>query len=256
MPFIDTHAHIYDKQFKEDIAEVMERCLEAEVRQVFMPNIDHTSIDDMLELENRYPLQCNAMMGLHPCSVNKHFEQELYIVEEWLNRRSFIAVGEIGLDYYWDTSFKEQQKEAFSVQIDFAKQFQIPIVIHTRDSFEDAITIVEKKKNENLKGVFHCFTGTVEDAKRIASIGFHIGLGGVSTFKNAKLHEVIPEINLNTTVLETDSPYLAPVPNRGKRNEPAYIPLIARKIGEYKKLSQEEIGAVTTQSALALFKTP
>lgn len=254
MPFIDTHAHIYDSQFKDDIAEVMEHCLEADVRQVFMPNIDHTSIDNMLELESRYPQQCDAMMGLHPCSVNRHFEQELYVVEEWLNRRPFIAVGEIGLDYHWDTSFKEQQKEAFSIQIDFAKQFQIPIVIHTRDSFEDAIAIVEEKKDNNLKGVFHCFTGTVEDAKRIASIGFHVGLGGVSTFKNAKLNEVIPEIDLNTIVLETDSPYLAPVPRRGRRNEPAYIPLIAQKVAEYKKLSQEETGEITTQNALTLFK--
>lgn len=254
MPFIDTHAHIYDKQFKEDIGEVLERCLEADVQRVYMPNIDHTSIDHMLELENRYPHHCWPMMGLHPCSVTRHFERELYVVEEWLNRRSFIAVGEIGLDYYWDTTFKEQQKEAFRIQINLAKQYRVPIVIHTRDSFEDAITIVEEKKEDLLTGVFHCFTGSAEEAERIAKLGFYVGLGGVSTFKNAKMDQVIPNIDLNTVVLETDSPYLAPVPHRGKRNEPAYIPFIAQKIAEYKHLSLEEIAEKTTQNAYTLFK--
>lgn len=254
MPFIDSHAHIYDKQFKDDIGEVLERSLEADVQRIYMPNIDHTSIDRMLELENRYGDQCWPMMGLHPCSVNKHFERELYVVEEWLNRRSFVAVGEIGLDYYWDTTFKEQQKEAFRVQVDFAKHYKIPIVIHTRDSFEDAITIVEEKKDDSLTGVFHCFTGSSKDAERIAKIGFYVGLGGVSTFKNAKMDQVIPAIDLNTVVLETDSPYLAPVPHRGKRNEPAYIPLIAQRIAEYKQWGLEEIAEKTTQNALNLFK--
>lgn len=254
MPFIDTHAHIYDKQFKDDIGAVLERCLEADVQRVYMPNIDHASIDNMLELEERYPHQCWPMMGLHPCSVIKHFERELYVVEEWLNRRPFVAIGEIGLDYYWDTTFQEQQKEAFRIQINLAKQYRIPIVIHTRESFEDAIAIVEEKKDESLTGVFHCFTGTAEEAEQVARIGFYVGLGGVSTFKNAKMDQVIPDIDLSTIVLETDSPYLAPVPHRGKRNEPAYISLIARKIAEYKQVSLEEIAEKTTQNAFTLFK--
>ncbi len=254
MSFIDTHAHIYDQQFKEDIADVLERCAEADVQRIYMPNIDHTSIDAMLELENRYPQQCVPMMGLHPSSVRKHFESELYKVEEWLNRRPFAAVGEIGLDYYWDTSFKEQQKEAFRVQIDFAKQFRIPIVIHTRESFEDAIAIVEEKMEDTLTGVFHCFTGTSEEAERIVKAGFHIGLGGVSTFKNAKLDMVIPTIPIHAIVLETDSPYLAPVPHRGKRNEPSYIPLVAERVATYKQMALEEIAEKTTQNAFTLFK--
>ena len=253
MSFIDTHAHIYDKQFKEDIADVLERCQEADVQRIYMPNIDHTSIDDMLELENRYPAQCYPMMGLHPSSVTKHIEQELYLVEEWLNRRAFTAVGEIGLDYYWDTTFKEQQKEAFRIQIDFARQFKIPVVIHTRSSFEDAIAIIEEKKDEQLSGVFHCFTGTVEEAERIVKTGFYIGLGGVSTFKNAHMEKVIPDIASHAIVLETDSPYLAPVPHRGKRNEPAYIPLIAKKVAEYKQIEVEELAEITTQNAFTLF---
>lgn len=254
MPLIDTHAHIYDKQFKDDIGAVLERCLKADVQRVYMPNIDHASIDNMLELEERYPHQCWPMMGLHPCSVIKHFERELYVVEEWLNRRPFVAVGEIGLDYYWDTTFQEQQKEAFRIQIDLAKQYRIPIVIHTRESFEDAIAIVGEKKDESLTGIFHCFTGTAEEAEQVARIGFYVGLGGVSTFKNAKMDQVIPDIDLSTIVLETDSPYLAPMPHRGKRNEPTYIPLIARKIAEYKQVSLEEIAEKTTQNAFTLFK--
>ncbi len=254
MPFIDTHAHIYDKQFKEDISKAIERAHEAGIQRIYMPNIDRTSIDDMLALEDRYPGTCLPMMGLHPGSVNKHFEQELYLVEAWLHRRPFAAVGEIGLDYYWDTTFQAQQQEAFRIQIDWARQYQIPIVIHTRSSFEDAIAIVEEKKDEQLSGVFHCFTGTAEEAARIAEAGLYIGLGGVSTFKNAKMDEVIAGMDLDRMVLETDSPYLAPVPHRGKRNEPAYLPFIAQKVAACKKVSVEELAEKTTQNALTLFE--
>mgnify|MGYP006290124599 CR=1 FL=1 len=251
--FIDTHAHIYDSKFEEDISKVLENCQEAGVEQIYMPNIDHTSIDGMLELEHRYPAQCKPMMGLHPTSVKKNFEKELYIVEEWLQRRRFAAVGEIGLDYYWDTSFAEQQQEAFRIQIGWAKKFGLPIVIHTRDSFEDSIKIVEELHDERLRGVFHCFTGTVEEAKRIKAVGFYVGLGGVATFKNGGMDQVIPDIPAEQIVLETDSPYLAPVPYRGKRNEPTYIPLIAKKVAEYRQTDIEEIAEVTTSNATALF---
>lgn len=255
MTFIDTHAHIYDEKFKEDISEVLERCLEEGVEKIYMPNIDHTSIDGMLELENRNPQQCIPMIGLHPTYVTKDFEKELYLVEDWLSKRSFAAVGEIGLDYYWDKTFAEQQLEAFRIQIEWAKKYQIPIVIHTRDSFEDSIRLIEELHDDRLKGIFHCFTGSVEDAKRIKEVGFYVGLGGVSTFKNAKMDEVIPEIPLEQIVLETDSPYLAPVPKRGKRNEPAYIPLIAQKVAEYRKMELEELANTTTSNALSLFNS-
>lgn len=253
MTFIDTHAHIYDEKFKDDIGEVLERCREDGVEKIYMPNIDHTSIDGMMELETRYPAQCIPMMGLHPTSVKKNFEKELYLVEEWLSKRSFAAVGEIGLDYYWDTSFAEQQQEAFRIQIEWAKKYHLPIVIHTRDSFEDSIQIIEELHDDQLKGVFHCFTGSVEDAKRIKEVGFMVGLGGVSTFKNAKMDDVIPEIDPEHIVLETDSPYLAPVPHRGKRNEPTYIPIIANKIAEYRKMEVQTIAEKTTSNALSLF---
>ena len=253
MQFIDTHAHIYDPQFKEDIQEVLEKAQEADVRRIYMPNIDHTSIDPMLELEHRYPQQCIAMMGLHPCSVKKDFERELYQVEQWLSQRPFAAVGEIGLDYHWDITFKEQQQEALRVQIALAKQHHRPIVLHTRESLDDTLRIVEEHAEEGFIGVFHCFTGTAEEAQRITELGFYVGLGGVSTFKNAHMNEVIPDIDPKFIVLETDSPYLAPVPHRGKRNEPSYIPLIAQKIAEYRKVEVEEIAEQTTQNALKLF---
>ena len=253
MQFIDTHAHIYDSQFKEDIQEVLEKAQEADVHRIYMPNIDHTSIDPMLELEHRYPQQCLAMMGLHPCSVKKDFERELYQVEQWLSQRPFAAVGEIGLDYHWDITFKEQQQEALRVQIALAKQHHRPIVLHTRESLDDTLRIVEEHAGEGFTGVFHCFTGTVEEAQRITELGFYVGLGGVSTFKNAHMNEVIPDIDPKFIVLETDSPYLAPVPHRGKRNEPSYIPLIAQRIAEYRKVEVEEIAEQTTQNALKLF---
>lgn len=253
MEWIDTHAHIFDTQFKEDTEDMLARCLEAEVHQVYMPNIDRTTVDGMLELEHRFPQQCIPMMGLHPCSVKKDFEQELYLVEEWLNQRSFAAVGEIGLDYYWDTTFKEQQLEAFRIQIALAKKHRIPIVIHTRDSFEDAIQLVEELNTDELTGVFHCFTGSKEEAQRIGETGFYMGLGGVSTFKNSGMDQVIPHLDLDRVVLETDSPYLTPTPHRGKRNEPSYIPLIGKKVAEFTKNQPEAIAEKTTQNARKLF---
>ncbi|MEM9831104.1 MAG: TatD family hydrolase [Bacteroidota bacterium] len=253
MEWIDTHAHIYDEKFKDDIDDVLNRCQEVGINRIYMPNIDRTSIDAMLELEHRYPEQCVPMMGLHPCSVKKGFERELYLVEEWLDRRDFVAVGEIGLDYYWDMTFKEQQLDAFRIQIDLAKKHSLPIVIHTRDSLEDAIQIVEELNEDNFTGIFHCFTGSTEEGKRVTEAGFYLGLGGVSTFKNGGLNEVVPQLDREKIVLETDSPYLAPTPHRGKRNEPTYIPLIGEKIAEFTKIPPEEIAQLTTQNARRLF---
>ena len=254
MAFVDSHAHIYDQQFDEDIQDVMERCREAEVSTIYMPNIDHASIDAMLERELRYPAQCVAMMGLHPGSVKHDFERELYQVEAWLNQRSFAAVGEIGLDYYWDTTFKTQQQEALRIQIAFAKEHNLPLVLHTRDAFEDVVALIEEQA-EGLRGVFHCFTGTAEEAKRITDLGFYLGLGGVATFKNGGMGEVIPHLDRERVVLETDSPYLAPVPHRGRRNEPSHLPLVAKRVAELWDVNLEEVARQTSENARRLFGT-
>ncbi len=249
----DSHAHIYLKEFDNDRSEVLKRCIDNDIQKIYMPNIDHTSIDNMLEVEEKYPDQCISMMGLHPCSVKKDFEKELYTVESWLSKRAFAAIGEIGTDLYWDKTFWEQQKEAFTIQVKWAKQFELPIVIHCRDSIDQTIDLVEELKDEKLKGVFHCFTGSEEQAKRITNLGFHLGIGGVSTFKNGGMEKVIPELNLNSILLETDSPYLSPVPYRGKRNEPSYIPIIAERVAALKKITLEELKQATSSNAHNLF---
>ena len=237
--WVDSHAHIYLEDFDIDRIEMMKRCERADVRKIYMPNIDHTSIDDMLEVEAANPEQCIAMMGLHPCSVKKDFEKELYRVEDWLSKRKFAAIGEMGTDLYWDKSFWEQQQQAFDIQAAWARQYELPLVIHCRESIDETIALVEKNIDSKLKGVFHCFTGSIEQAKKIISLGFYLGLGGVSTFKNGGMDKVIPELDFNFVVLETDSPYLSPVPYRGKRNEPSYIPIIAEKIASLKEMPTE-----------------
>ncbi len=252
---IDTHAHIYLEDFQKDIEQVLDRAAEQGVYKIYMPNIDHTSIDNMMELEARYG-SCIAMMGLHPCSVKKDFEKELYQVEEWLSKRNFAAVGEIGTDLYWDRSFWPQQQEAFRIQLQWAKEYKIPAVIHCRESIDETIDLVAEKKDESLGGVFHCFTGNEDQAKRITDLGFYLGIGGVSTFKNGGLDKVLPAIDLNHIVLETDSPYLAPVPYRGKRNEPAHLKLITQRVADLKKCTIEEVQEVTTKNALTLFNQP
>lgn len=252
--YIDTHAHIYSDEFKPDLADLLRRCGELRIDKIFMPNVDHTSIDKMMEVEHQWPAQCYPMMGLHPCSVKKDFVRELYIVEEWLSKRKFSAVGEIGTDLYWDKSWWEQQQEALVIQINWAKKYQLPIVLHCRESLDETIEIIERLQDGNLKGVFHCFTGSADQAKRISKLGFLIGLGGVVTFKNGGLDKVLPEIDLQYAVLETDSPYLAPVPHRGKRNEPTYIPLISARIAQLMDCTLEDVQKATSQNALNLFK--
>lgn len=250
--FIDTHAHIYLEDFAVDRADMLAECEKQAVRRIYMPNIDHTSIDNMLELESRSPM-CVATMGLHPCYVKKDFERELYLVEEWLSKRKFAAVGEIGTDLYWDKTFWEQQQEAFTIQVNWAKQYNLPIIIHCRESIDETIALVEKLADGKLRGIFHCFSGTAAQAHRITKLGFLLGIGGVATFKNGGLDKVLPEVSLEHLVLETDSPYLAPVPYRGKRNEPSYIPLIAHKLADIKKISIDDIKSVTTSNACKLF---
>lgn len=250
---IDTHAHIYTEEFSEDIDEVISRSMESGISKILMPNIDHESIDLMLQLEEKYSSTCHAMMGLHPCSVKADFEKHLYEVEEWLGKRFFLAVGEMGTDLYWDKTFWQQQQEAFKIQCNLALKHKLPIVIHCRETIDETIKLVEEFADKGLKGVFHCFTGDIDQAKRITDLGFYLGIGGVATFKNGGLDQVIPRIDRSKIVLETDSPYLAPTPNRGKRNEPSYVRLVAEKVSTCLELSIEEVDTLTTSNANALF---
>ena len=251
--WVDTHAHIYAEEFGSDRETMMQRAEQKEVGRIYMPNIDHTSIDGMFELEQKYPSVCFPMMGLHPCYVKKDFEKELYLVESWLGKRKFSAVGEMGTDLYWDKTFWNQQVEAFTIQVGWAKKYNLPIVVHCRESIDQTIELVEKLQDGKLRGVFHCFTGSKEQAEKLVKLGFYLGIGGVPTFKKSGMENVIPHIPLDRIVLETDSPYLAPTPHRGKRNEPAYIPVIAQRIAELKNSNLSEVQTDTTENALKLF---
>lgn len=252
MIFSDTHTHIYDERLVADAGQI-QRAIDAGVTRMYMPNCDSGTIDGMLQLADQWPANCLPMMGLHPCYVKENYKEELEIVTDWLAKRKFHAVGEIGLDYYWDMTFKEQQHAAFEVQIDLALQYDLPIVIHSRESTQDCIDVVRKKQNGKLKGIFHCFSGTLEEAKQITALGFYLGIGGVVTYKKSTLPDVVREIALEHIVLETDAPYLAPVPYRGKRNESSYIPVIAAAIAEVKTIPIEEVAAVTTANSEKIF---
>jgi TatD DNase family protein len=250
---IDTHTHLYLPEFKEDIKDVIERARVQNVTKFYLPNIDSESINAMLELEKNFPDWCFSMMGLHPCSVKENYKQELAIMEEWLNKRKFWAVGEIGLDYYWDVQFKDQQIAAFNHQMDWALHYNLPIVIHSRNSLQDCIDLVKAKQRGNLRGIFHCFSGTMEEAKQVIDLGFLMGIGGVITYKNSGLAAIVAEIDLKHLVLETDAPYLSPVPYRGKRNEPAYLQYVVDKIAAVKNINSDEVATITTQNAKNLF---
>lgn len=253
MRLVDSHAHIYTEQFDEDIADVIESAQKAGVEKIYMPNIDHESIDAMMELAVKYPDFCIPMMGLHPCSVDKHFEKQLYEVEDYLNKGGFCAVGEMGTDLYWDKTYFEQQKEAFRIQSDLALKHNLPIVIHCRESIDETIELVKPFAERGLTGVFHCFTGDVKQAEEIVAMGFKLGYGGVTTFKKGGMEPVIQAIDLQHVVLETDSPYLAPTPNRGKRNEPVYVQLVAEKIASELNRDVSEIGEITSNNSITLF---
>lgn len=221
---------------------------------MFLPNIDSSSIAGMLALEEQFPENCFSMMGFHPGSVNEKYEEELRIIEEWFGKRSFSAAGEIGMDYHWDKTFIPQQKDAFARQIDLAKKNSLPIVIHQRDCFDDLFAIVETHNDASLRGIFHCFTGTIEQADKIISLGnFKMGIGGAVTYKKSALPETMKHIDLKHVVLETDSPYLTPVPFRGKRNESSYITFVAQKLAEIKGISVEEVAEITTKNADEIF---
>lgn len=253
MEIIDTHVHLYSKQFRNDIGEVILRAKQAGITKALMPNVDSASIADLHKLAELYPDFCIPMMGVHPCSVKEDYKKELAIVEKNLREGTYIAVGEIGLDYYWDKTFTSEQHDAFITQVTWAKELRLPIAIHTRQSFDDAVKMLQPLQDGNLRGVFHCFSGTFEDAQRVMDLGFYMGIGGVVTFKNSDIGNAIARIDLNYVVLETDAPYLAPAPHRGKRNESAYTILVAEKIAAAKNISLEEVAAVTTANARKLF---
>ena len=253
MQLIDTHCHLYVKTFRSDIAQVIERAEDEGIFRFYLPAIDSEEIPAMLELESKYPGKCKAMMGLHPCSVKDNYREELAIVADWLGKRAFAAVGEIGLDYYWDKTHVDQQKQAFHEQIGWALQYKLPIVIHSRESMDDCISIVQEHQRGDLGGIFHCFTGDLASARKIIDTGFYLGIGGVLTYKNSGLAEVLNDISLEHIILETDAPYLTPVPFRGKRNESSYIKYVAEKLAEVKGVSKEEVAEITTANALKIF---
>jgi TatD DNase family protein len=255
MTVIDTHAHLYSEEFRDDIELVIERAQKAGVAKMYLPAIDSSETEAMLALEQQFPGVCIAMMGLHPCYVKENVAAELAHVRSWLDKRAFVAIGEIGLDFYWDKTFTEQQYEAFDTQMQWALELNLPIVIHTRNAMQETINRVKPFAQKGLKGIFHCFSGSAESAGQIIDLGFLLGIGGVITYKNAGLPEVLEAVGLEHLVLETDAPYLTPVPYRGKRNESSYLTYIISKLSEVKAVSAIEVAVITTANAEKLFKS-
>ncbi|USD23923.1 TatD family hydrolase [Flagellimonas marinaquae] len=253
MIITDTHTHLYSEAFEEDRAEMIQRAFDQGVQRFFVPAIDSTYIKSMLDLEAGYPENVFLMMGLHPTHVKENYKAELAIVEEWLAKRKFYAVGEIGVDLYWDKTFLKEQQEAFAHQIRLAKKYQLPIVIHCRDAFDEVFEVLEQEKGEGLFGIFHCFTGTMEQAQKAISYNMKLGIGGVVTFKNGKIDQFLHNVGLEHIVLETDAPYLAPTPYRGKRNESSYIVNILQKLSSIYGMPEEEIAEITTKNSKDIF---
>lgn len=252
--FVDTHTHLYIEEFSQDIHEVISESLELGVKQMILPAIEQKYTEQMKLLKSSYPNNIHLMMGLHPCYVKENYQEELSHVEEELKKGIYVAVGEIGIDLYWDTSTLTIQQDAFEKQINLAKQHQLPIVIHGRNSFDEIFEVLEQHQDGSLRGVFHCFSGNYEQAQKTIDLGLKLGIGGVVTFKNGKIDQYINQIPLEHIILETDAPYLAPVPYRGKRNKSSYIPLIAQKLSELYQCDLDHIAKQTTQNAAALFQ--
>ena len=254
MNLIDTHTHLYLKEFSGDINEVIDRAEKEGVNKFFLPAIDSKETSAMFELEKKFPGKCIAMIGLHPCSVKENYKEELSKVEQWLGERKFAGIGETGLDFYWDKTFIKEQYESLTIQTEWALQYNLPLVIHTRNAMQETIDVIKSYNGKGLKGIFHCFSGTLQNAKEIIEMDFLLGIGGVVTYKNSGLADIIKEIDLKNIVLETDAPYLTPVPFRGKRNESSYLKYIVKKIAEIKNISSEEVAEHTTKNAVKIFK--
>ena len=253
MHLIDTHTHIYDHQFSLDRRETIERALAAGVSMMLLPNVDASTIAPMLELHEQFPECTRVMMGLQPEEVKEDYKSVLSRMEKELERGIYVGVGEVGLDFYWDSTFEKQQLDAFETQLDWAKQLKLPLSIHCRNAFEKMVKILEKKQDGGLRGIMHCFTGTEEEAKFYLELGFHLGLGGVTTYKNCSVKDYLPKLPLDRIVLETDAPYLAPVPCRGKRNEPAFLVHTAQRVADILQMPIEKLAAMTTANVQSLF---
>ena len=250
----DTHTHLYSEQFDLDRDAMIQRAKDAGVQRFFIPAIDSSYIERMFSLKENYPSDVFLMMGLHPTSVKENFRNELQHVKNWIEKKSFVAIGEIGIDLYWDKTFLAEQQEAFKLQIQWAKQKNLPIVIHCRDAFDEIFEILELEKAANLRGIFHCFTGTLEQAKKAISYNMKLGIGGVATFKNGKIDTFLSQIPLQNIVLETDAPYLSPVPFRGKRNESSYITYVVEKLATIYEVSFNDIAKIKTENSKEVFE--
>ncbi|MBF11874.1 MAG: hydrolase TatD [Flavobacteriaceae bacterium] len=254
MQIIDTHTHLYHEAFDNDQKKVIDRAMAVGINHFFIPSIDSSYVDRMYTLEKSFPDQIHLMAGLHPCYVKENYAEELDKVAAQLKSRTFFAIGEIGIDLYWDNTFLNYQKEAFSIQIQWAKQYRLPIVIHCREAFDEIFEILEQHKSSTLSGIFHCFTGSLKQAERAINLNFKLGIGGVVTFKNGKIDQFLHKLPLESIVLETDAPYLSPTPHRGKRNESSYITLILDKIASCYQCSRDELASLTTKNAMEVFK--
>jgi TatD DNase family protein len=254
MRFIDTHTHLYLPQFDADRPEVISRAQAAGCDHFFLPNVDLSTIDAMMAMTSTWPGVCHAMMGLHPCSVKEDYLDVLHLMETWLAKQAFSGIGETGIDLYWDKSFFAEQKEALRIQLNWAKKFALPVILHTRDGMDVTIDIVASVADKSLEGIFHCFNGNVDQARRIVDMGFYLGIGGVMTYKNGGLEPVIEAIGLESIVLETDAPYLAPVPFRGKRNESAHLIYVIQKLADVSGIHSTKVAEITSENAKRVFR--
>jgi TatD DNase family protein len=250
---IDSHCHLYLEEFDADIEKVIENANNNGITKFYLPAIDMSYTQRMQALENKFPEKCFAMAGLHPCSVKENYDDEINHIHTQLSQRKYCAIGEAGLDFHWDKTFVKQQYECLEIQIELALQYNIPLILHTRNATEETIEVIKKYKNTSLSGIFHCYSGSYEQTKKIIDLGFYLGIGGVLTYKNAGLGATLAQFDLNNIVLETDAPYLSPVPYRGKRNESAYIKTIAEKLAEIKNTTLEEVDLITTRNTEKIF---
>ncbi len=254
MKLIDTHAHIYSKEFHQDLNDVIENARQKGIEKILLPNIDSSSVELMHQVAKQFSSYCIPMIGLHPTSVKENFKEELKICKSWLESEKYCAIGEIGIDLYWDTHFLKEQQKAFDIQVNWALEYELPVSIHSRNSFSEIIEVLKAYENTNLTGVFHSFSGNLEQAFKIAEMGFLLGINGIVSFKNSDLESILPQISMNQLVLETDAPYLAPAPKRGTRNEPSFLLYVAQKIAEIYQIEVEEVARITSHNAKEMFQ--